>query len=70
MLELRHGENLDNSKVIGIFPTERGCYAEIWCRENFSSPYFRTRGTEFAKTVDYGSHSLFYFIIKLSDEEI
>lgn len=65
MLELRHGENLNNSKVIGIFPTEQDCFAEMWQREDFSSPYFRTWGTEFVKTVDYGSHSKYYFIVKI-----
>lgn len=67
MIELRYGENLDKAKAVGIFPKEKDCYEEIWCREDFDPPYFRTWGTEFVKTIDFGSHSKFYYMVKIND---
>lgn len=67
MIELRHGENLDTAKAVGIFQNEHDCYTEMWDREGFDPPYFRTWGTEFVKTVDYGSHSKFYYMVKIND---
>ena len=66
MLELRHGKNLDESKVVVIFKTKQDCYSKMWEREGFSSPYFRTWGTKYMETVDYGSYELFYYIINLN----
>ena len=67
MIELRHGENLDTAKAVGIFPNEKHCYEEIWSRADSDIPYFRTWGTEFVKTIDYGSHSKFYYMVKIND---
>ena len=67
MIELRYGSNLDEAQAVGIFPKEKDCYEEIWSREDFNPPYFRTWGTEFVKTIDFGSHSQFYFIVKILD---
>lgn len=67
MIELRYGTNLDEAKAIGIFPSEEDCYEEMWSRADSDIPYFRTWGTEFVKTVDYGSHSKFYYMVKIND---
>lgn len=67
MLELKKGKNLDDAETIGIFPSEQDCFAKMWESDDFSSPYFRTWGTEFVKTVDYGSHTDFYFIVKIKN---
>ena len=70
MLELRKGKSAKDSKLVGTFKTTDECFTTMWEREGFNPPYFRIWGTNECKTIDYGSHVLFYFIIKLSDEEI
>lgn len=65
MLELRHGKNLDESKVVGIFKTKHDCYHKMWEREGCTSLCFSTRGTKYIETINYGNCELFYYIINL-----
>lgn len=65
MIELRHGHNIDESKLVGLFTTEDDCFAEMINREKFDIPYFRVWGTDTIKKVDYGKHTKFYFIVQL-----
>ena len=66
MLELRKGKNAVDSKLIGTFKTTDECFTAMWEREGFNPPYFRVWGTDECKTVDYGSHTLFYYIFDVT----
>lgn len=61
--ELKYGSTVEDSERVGRFKTEEECFKKIKELKP-DSPYLRWWGG-LITTVDYGSHTKFFYIIDL-----